>query len=111
MQDLKEHLLLRLLGLDYDGDERIFTSDKRNNIEFANLNSVVESKLLQINYMTYDICQDYDTVQTRSGDVLMMSLRDKQHPFWYAQIIHAFHIQVLFCHDGISWSRHHMEVL
>ena len=55
MQNLKDHLLSRLVGLDYDGDERIFTPNERNNIEFTNLNSVVESKLLRINYTTYNI--------------------------------------------------------
>ena len=62
MRNLKDHLLSRLLGLDYDGDKRIFTPDKHNKIEFANLNSVVESKLLRINYTTYDIRQDYNTI-------------------------------------------------
>ena len=59
-QNLKDHLLSRLLGLDYDGDKQIFTPEERSKIEFTNLNSVVESKLLRINYTIYDICRDYD---------------------------------------------------
>ena len=111
MQNLKDHLLSRLVGLDYNGDEWIFTPNERNNIEFTNLNSVVESKLLRINYTTYDIRRDYDTIRTRDGDVVMISSRDEQHPFWYARVIRAFHIQVHFCPDGVSWSKHRMEVL
>jgi hypothetical protein len=72
MRNLKDHLLSRLLGLDYDGDKRIFTPKECSKIEFANLNSVMESKLLRINYTTYDICQDYDTIRTRRGDVVML---------------------------------------
>ena len=111
MQNLKDHLLSKLLGLDYDGDEQTFTSDEQNNLYFTNLNSVVELKLLWVNYTTYDIYRGHDMIRTRCNDVVIMLSRDKQHPFWYARIIHAFHIQFFFCGDGVTWSRHSMEVL
>ncbi|KAF8549149.1 hypothetical protein OG21DRAFT_1421778 [Imleria badia] len=114
MQALKSHLLSRLLGLDYDGDESSFTSEQRSAICLTNLHLVVESKLLRINYTTYDIRWDHDTIRTSRGDVVMTSSRDEDHPFWYARVIRAWHgIQAHFCPDGlgVSSSKRNMEVL
>ena len=111
MHSLKNHLLSRLLGLDYNGDEWTFSLEQRSAIHLTNLHSVVESKILRINYTTYDIRQDHDTIQPSWGDVIMTSSRDQDHPFWYAQIIHAWHIQAYFSPAGASSSKHKMEVL
>ena len=111
MHSLKNHLLLRLLGLDYNGDKRTFSLEQRSAIHLTNLHSVVESKILCINYTTYDIRQDHDTIQPSQGDVIMTSSRDQDHPFWYAQIIRAWHIQAYFSPAGASSSKHKMEVL
>ena len=61
MQSLKNHLLSRLLGLDYDGDEQTFSPEQHNEVRLVNIDSVVESKMIQFNYTTYDIRQDHDT--------------------------------------------------
>lgn len=111
MQALKNHLLLRLLSLDYDGDKWSFTSEQHNAIHFTNLYLVVESKLLHINYTTYDICWNYNTIQPFQGDVVMTSSRDQDYPFWYAWVICAWHIQAHFCPASASSSKHKMEVL
>ena len=111
MQTLKDHLLSRLLDLDYDGDERTFTLDKRNNVHLINFDAIVELKILCINYTTYDICWDHNTIRTTCGDVVMTSLRDEAHPFWYARVLCAFHIQVHFRPGGVSHSKQSMEVL
>lgn len=111
MQTLKDHLLSRLLGLDYDGDERTFTSDERNDVRLINFDAIIESKILRINYTTYDIRRDHDTIRTTRGDVVMTSSRDEAHPFWYARVLRAFHIQVHFCPGGVSHSKQSMEVL
>ena len=62
MQMLRNHLLARLLGLDYDGDECSFTEAQHQLLRFTNLGVVIESKLFHINYTTYDICWDYNTI-------------------------------------------------
>lgn len=109
MQTLKDHLLSRLLGLDYDGDERTFTSEQRNSIRLVNADVVVRSKQLRINYTTYDIRRDHDTIRMSRGDAIMTSSRDDAHPFWYARVLMAFHIMVSFHHGGTSrWEN--MEV-
>ena len=111
MQSLKNHLLSRLLGLDYDGDEQTFSPEQRNEVRLINIDSVVESKMIQFNYTTYDIRQDHDTTRTTRRDVVMTNSRDEEHPFWYAQILHAFHIKIHFCPEGVSCSKQNMEVL
>ena len=41
----------------------------------------------------------------------MTSSRDENHPFWYACVIHAFTIPVLFAVDGVNFVEERMEVL
>ena len=93
---MKDHLLSTLLGLDYDGDECIFTGQERNVIRLSNTDKVVQSKILRINYTTYDIRQDYNTINIACGDIIMTASRDDEHPFWYARVLKAFHIKVSF---------------
>ena len=100
MQTLKDHLLSRLLDLNYDGNEQTFTLDERNNVHLINFDAIIESKILCINYTTYDIRRDHDTIRTTHGDVVTTSSRDEAHPFWYAQVLCTFHIQVHFCPGG-----------
>lgn len=98
---LKNHLLSQLLGLDYDGDEQVFSAEEHNKVRLVNIDSVVESKIIQFNYTTYDIRWDHDTTRTTRGDIMMTCSRDDEPPFWYVWIIHAFHIQVHFCPGGV----------
>jgi len=53
MSSLKDHLLSQLLNLDFDADEWPFTLDQWNKLWLLNLNCVVESKTLRVNYTTY----------------------------------------------------------
>ncbi|KAG2113257.1 hypothetical protein BD769DRAFT_1673787 [Suillus cothurnatus] len=96
---LKDHLLSRLLGLDYDGDEWEFSNAQQGNILFINnLSRVSQAKRLQINYTTYDVRRDQDTLKPGCGCAVMMLLREQgtnPHPFWYAHVLGAFCIQIL----------------
>ena len=92
-------------------DKQTFTPKQHTSICLLNLSSVIESKLLHINYTTYDIQWAQDIIQASHGGVIMTSSQDEAHPFWYVQIIRAFQVQVLFCPDGISHSKQNMDVL
>ena len=46
MQLLKNHLLSRLLGLDYDSDEQTFSPEQHNEVHLINIDLVVESKII-----------------------------------------------------------------
>ena len=105
-------MLSRLLSLHFDGNERSFTLEQRNEMRL-NLDHVVESKILQINYMSYDIHRAYDCVRPDSRSFLMTLSREEDpdhHPFWYCQLLKAFHIKVHFCSGGVSHSKETLEV-
>ena len=60
---MQDHLLLRLYGYEYDGDEHLFTDDEHNDLRIVGgLNRVIESTILQVNYTTYDICREQDVM-------------------------------------------------
>lgn len=107
-------MLSRLLKLDYDGDERSFTPEQRNELRLPNLDHNVESKIVRINYTSYDIRRGHDCLRSDRRPFLMMLSREdasERHPFWYCQLIKAFHIQVRFCPGGVSQSQETLEVL
>lgn len=110
VRTLKEHLLARLHDLDYDGDERTFTAEQRNAIHLIDSDNIVEAKQLKVNYTTYDVHEDSDTIRTRRGDTIMMMSKDAEHPFWYARVIKAFHVKIRHFDNGQS-SDKTMEVL
>ena len=71
MKHLKDHLLSRLLTLDFNGDERPFTPEQRNELRLLNLDRVIESKILRINYTSYDIRRAYDSLRSDCRSFLM----------------------------------------
>ncbi|KIM66090.1 hypothetical protein SCLCIDRAFT_22307 [Scleroderma citrinum Foug A] len=85
VQKLKNHLLLRLLGLDYDGDEQSFSPEDQNSLCLTN-QRMVKSKIFWVNYTTYDIRHDQD-------------------------VLCAFRVQVRFCPGSVSQPKRSMEVL
>jgi len=85
--------------LEYDGDERVFSNDECNNLYFIdNLSAVSRAKRFQINYTTYDVRRDQDTLRPGCGATIMTLSREDDvdaHPFWYAKVLGAFCVQVL----------------
>ena len=111
---LKDHLLGRLLNIDYDGDERDFSNVNQNTVHIMN-NRIYSAKVLRVNFTTYDIRRDQDTMNPRNRcDIMVQSHEDSAnaHPFWYARVLGVFHAQVL--HTGpLAQNRsiQHMEFL
>ena len=101
----------RLLGLDYDSDERSFTAQQQNAIRFTNTDTVIQSKVFRINYTAYDIRRDHNTIRIAHGDIIMVASRDDEHPFWYARVLRAFHLKISFHQDSTTCSEQTMEVL
>jgi hypothetical protein len=99
---LKHHLLNRLLGQEYSGDKAEFTSEERNMVTFLN-NRIYSHKVLQINYTTYDMRCEQDSLNPRTHTDIMVLSQEPQtcedgtleHPYWYVRIIGIFHTQVL----------------
>ena len=107
-------MLSRLHHLDFDGDERLFTPEQRNDLHLLNPDRFVESKIIRINYTSYDIRRAHDCLWTDHQSFFMTLSREEDpecHPFWYCQLLKAFYVTVCFCPSGVSGSKETMEVL
>lgn len=101
---LKDHLLGRLLGHSFDGDETFFSDDDRNTVHFVN-NRFYKHKVIRINYTSYDMRRCQDSVNPRThADIMVLSHEDQDeqdpHPYWYARVIGIFHAYVR--HVGLA---------
>ncbi|GBE82229.1 hypothetical protein SCP_0406120 [Sparassis crispa] len=90
MPSLKDHLLARLTGCAYNGDEDMFTDKERDQISFLD-NKLFRHKVLRINYTTYDMRHAQDSINPRTHpDVMVLSHEDgedaDQHPYWLLPI-------------------------
>lgn len=105
---LKDHILSRLLGLEYVGDEHDFTDNDRRRVQILN-NKMYRHKVLRINYTTYDIRRAQDSLNPRThSDVMVLSHEDDNnnpHPYWYARIIGLYHIHARLLAPDLSPAR------
>ncbi|KAJ7679881.1 hypothetical protein B0H17DRAFT_943718, partial [Mycena rosella] len=95
---LRSHLLRRSLGLPYDGDETQFSSQDLLDVTFVR-DHLYTHQVMRINYTTYDLHRDEDSINPRThSDVMMLSHEDEDdsnsHPYWYARVIGIFHADV-----------------
>jgi hypothetical protein len=78
-------------------------------------NRIYSVKLLRVNFTTYDVRRDQDSMNPRThADVMVKSREDTAngHPFWYARVLGVFHAQIF--HTGPlarNRSVQHMEFL
>jgi hypothetical protein len=118
MQDflpqLKDHLLLRLLGRPYQGDEVTFSDMERQTVTFVN-NQLYRHKAIRINYTTYDVRRSQDSLNPRThADIMVLSHEDEEdpHPYWYGRILGAFHALVRHVGpDSVSTDVRRMDFL
>jgi hypothetical protein len=96
---LKDHLLARLRGRAFEGDEFDFSDEDRNTISFV-YNRIYRHKVMRINYTTYDMRRSQDSVNIQThSDVMVIAHEDDNdnanaHPYWYARVIAIFHADV-----------------
>jgi hypothetical protein len=94
---LQDHLLGRLLNRDFDGDaHEEFTPADRNTVFIQN-NKIYATKTCRVNYTTYDVRRDQDTLNPRTSCFVMVNspeTQDGAHPYWYCKIIGVFHAKV-----------------
>ncbi|KAF9033835.1 hypothetical protein BJ165DRAFT_1615947 [Panaeolus papilionaceus] len=90
---LRDHVLGRLLNQRYDGDDNPFSDADRAEVLFRN-HTMFEHKTLRVNYTTYDMRREQDTLNSRTNANIMMLSPDGEHPYWYAKIIGIFHVLV-----------------
>jgi hypothetical protein len=94
---LKDHILGRLLNREFDGDEHDFSDADRNTVRIID-NRIYSAKVLRVNFTTYDVRRDQDSMNPRAScNVMVLSPESGEdaHPFWYAQVLGVFHTRIL----------------
>jgi hypothetical protein len=110
---LKAHLLGRLYGQRFDGDETEFSSDELNKLRIVN-QKIYSVKVFRINYTTYDVRRDMDVINPRFTSNVMVHSPETDanpdaHPYWYARILGVFHAHIF--HEEHSPIAQRMEFL
>jgi hypothetical protein len=101
MVKLKHHILRRMRqGLDRLDDDTIYSAEERSKLHIRG-NRFFEHKSIRINYTTYDVRRDYDSITQLHPDIMLLSNEDISegsgapiHPFWYARVLKIFHVFV-----------------
>ncbi|KAK0429630.1 hypothetical protein EV421DRAFT_1686392, partial [Armillaria borealis] len=59
---------------------------------------IYHHKILQINYTTYDIRRNQDSINpcTRSNIMVLANDQEGSHPYWYACVLGVFHTYVQY---------------
>jgi hypothetical protein len=97
-----------------DDEQQAFSAEQRRSVHILN-DRIYASKVLRVNYTTYDIRRDQDSMNPRThSDVMVLSPETEAgaHPYWYAWVLGVFHTKVL--HTGPAAKNHsvqHMEFL
>lgn len=112
---LRVHLLSRLLGKGLDGDDPcLFTDEERNSVRLVN-NTIFSVKQVSVNYTTYDIRRDCDTINTTTRPYVMLrspEVGTGAYPYWYAQVLGIYHAHVSTTHLAApKHSAQHIEFL
>ena len=111
---LKDHLLGHLLHKPFDGDEESFSDSDHNTVRIVD-NRIYSAKVLRVNYTTYDVRRDQDSMNPRTNaNVMVLSPETgpQVHPYWYAWVMGVFHARVLHTDpSATNWSVQHMEFL
>ncbi|KAI9431387.1 hypothetical protein H4582DRAFT_2085061 [Lactarius indigo] len=92
---LRDHLLARILHREYDGDDSPFSDSQRAEVQLRG-RKLYQHKVLRINYTTYDLHCEQDSINPRTQPNIMVLRPDgpDPHPYWYARIIGIYHVMV-----------------
>ncbi|KAI0788702.1 hypothetical protein C8Q75DRAFT_807432 [Abortiporus biennis] len=95
--NLKNHLLTHLHGKTINGVQQKFSNDNRQLLHILN-NCIYSHKVLHVNYTTYDVWCDQDSLNLRTyyRNVMVNSgkIGAEPHEFWYTHILRVFHIHM-----------------
>ncbi|KAJ7215822.1 hypothetical protein GGX14DRAFT_359390, partial [Mycena pura] len=103
--NLKKHLLQRIMKVD---ENKVFTVDDLLQISFR-AHRLYTHKTMRINYTTYDLQRDQDTINPRRNRYLMVLSQDDEHPFLYAEVISILHANI--GHPDLPGGLERMEFL
>lgn len=104
---LTDHLLHRLHGNSYEGDEETFSPAERRRV-FITGNRIYFHKAMRVNYTTYDMRRDQDIINTSGLSNIMLLAHENEetdkHPYWYCRVIHIFHVFVQVKNDDLTFT-------
>lgn len=101
---LTNHLIGCLTGKAYVGDEEECTAGEQLGLEILD-NTLYEHKVLRVNYTSYDMRRDQDSINPRNhADIMVLAHEDEDeedsHPYWYARVIGVFHANIRYVGPG-----------
>ena len=105
MCKLKDHILGCLLKWEFDGDTYGKLTDQDRNTVGISGERLYQCKTFQVNYMTYDIQHDVDTINPGTYPDIMVKSPETgpgAQPYWYARVIGIFHRMVSSSHAGVE---------
>jgi hypothetical protein len=103
LDKLKDHLIQRLRGDEFDGEMTAYPDEERDKVIILH-NTMYSHKTLSVNYTTYDLRREQDTINPSThADIMLLSQETdaNRHPYWYARVIGIFHVNVRYL-DGRS---------
>lgn len=87
---------------DYNGDESEFSDEEHRLLHLEN-DKIYFHKVCRINYTTYDMRRDQDSINPRThADIMVLAHEDdgheesNKHPYWYARVIGVFHVNARY---------------
>ncbi|KAA1479425.1 hypothetical protein DENSPDRAFT_862027 [Dentipellis sp. KUC8613] len=98
---LKDHLLRRISNEPYEGEEQTFSTTEQEGLQFIN-NRLYRHKVLRINYTSYDMRRNQDSLNPRTHADVMVLAHDNDsstnaiHSYWYARILGVFHVNISY---------------
>ncbi|KAI0739791.1 hypothetical protein C8Q80DRAFT_1081418, partial [Daedaleopsis nitida] len=109
---LHEHPLSRFLP----GVDLTPFSDEHHDGLFIYDDQLLRHKVLRVNYTTYDMCRDQDSINPRTHPNVMLLANNTgpdSHSYWYARIIDLFHAKVRYTGPGSNhrtWKWQRLEL-
>ena len=91
---LKDHLLARILNMQYETEPPTFTEKDRNMLYIRN-NRLEQRYSMSVYYTTYDLRRGKDRVNMRGRSHVMALSQDGVHPYVYAQVLGIYRLYIL----------------
>lgn len=92
---LKDHLLARILGRQYDPDPPVFTDRDRNQVHIAG-KRLEQRYTMTVYHTTYDLRRSSDKINLKGRPYVMaLSHGDPSHPYVYARVLGIYRVKVL----------------
>ena len=112
---LLDHLLARIRGTPYDGDEHQFTDQDRDSI-IIDQNRLYEHSTIRFRSTTYDTRRIEESAKPHKANVMVLSHEEgtddhPAFPYWHARIIGIYHFMVRQKTDGELTPSRRMDVL